>query len=283
MKTSLLWIAGIISCISLQLLRAQPSATEPQRIPTVANPHAVTATPLPAANGTAKKARLSAGLDDIVKLVHAKVDDSLILSFVKNSRISYHPTADEIIKLREMGVSSPVITALLQRGEEVRARAIAMAQKPAQTASKAPAAQAPAPAQATGPTTYAQQPVNASAASTYTYSYPASSPSVIYASAPYRYTSAGLVYRDYGYSGSYYPGYCGYGYGYGGCYYPGSYSYPSFNYCGGFYPGISLGFRFGGGHGFVAPSFHYGGGFRGGGFHGGVHHAGFRGGGRFHR
>ena len=67
--------------------------------------------------------RLSAGLDEIVKLAKAGVDESVILAFIQSSSVAYRPSAPEIIKLRELGISSAITTALLRRGDEVRQRA----------------------------------------------------------------------------------------------------------------------------------------------------------------
>src|SRR5690349_23913031 len=50
--------------------------------------------------------RFSAGLDDVVKLTKAGVEESVILAFVQSSTIAYRPNAQEIVRLRELGVSS---------------------------------------------------------------------------------------------------------------------------------------------------------------------------------
>src|SRR5438034_1698142 len=192
-----------------------------------------------AENVAATKApKLSWGLDDVVKLSKAGVDESVILSYIQNSGVGYNPNAQDIIQLRELGVSSQISAALMQRGSEVRQAATVEAQKQAQAA--APAAP---PAQA---------------APVYT--------------APAAYVAPASTVT--------YIGYPSYNYAYGGYYGPSYYSYPYYpryyGYCGGFYPSVSLGFRFGGGH--------FGGHF--GGFHGGFHggsHGGFHGGFGHHR
>jgi len=180
--------------------------------------------------------KLSWGLDDVVKLSKAGVDESVIHSYIQNSGVGYNPNAQDIIQLRELGVSSQITAALMQRGSEVRQAATVAAQKQAQAA--APAA---APAQAapvyTAPATYVAP------ASTVTYiGYPS-----------YAYDYGGYYGPSY-YSYPYYPRYYG--------------------YYGGFYPGVSVGFGFGGGHfGGHFGGFH--GGFHGGshgGFHGGFGH-----------
>ncbi|HEU0040161.1 MAG TPA: hypothetical protein VFR76_12900 [Verrucomicrobiae bacterium] len=190
-----------------------------------------------AENVAATKApRLSWGLDDVVKLSKAGVDESVIQSYIQNSGVGYNPTAQDIIQLRELGVSPQIAAALMQRGSEVRQTATVEAQKQAQAA--APAA---APAQAA--------PVYTEPA---TYVAPAS-------------TVAYIGYPSYAYS---YGGY------YGPSYYSYPYYPRYYGYYGGFYPGVSVGFRFGsgysGGHGGYHGGYH--GGSHGGSHGGGGHH-----------
>ena len=158
-----------------------------------------------------RSARLSAGLDDIVKLAKAKVEESIILAFVQNSPVAYNPNAQEIIKLRELGISSEVITALIRRGDEVRKRSADMAK---QTRSADPPPATNDPPSASVPSTV--QP---------TVVYSAASPASVYTYPSYTYVPS---YR-------YYPGYSCYP---GGLYYGG--------YYGGYYPRLSFGVHFGG-------------------------------------
>jgi len=198
----------------------------------------------------------SGSINDVVKLSHSGVDQSVVLEFVKNSNGPFHPSADEIIRLRDEGVSSPVITAMLQRDGELRTQA---PQAPAYNYAQSGYGQSaqPAPAQPAADYTDAQ-PAYSAPASTVVYSYPS------YPVYNYPTYYGGYYYPSY-YSG-YYPGYC-----YPRSYY-GGYGYPHF----GFYaPHFSVGFGFHGG-GFNAV--HVGGGFHSG-FHGGV---AFHGGGGFH-
>jgi hypothetical protein len=159
-------------------------------------------------------AKLSWGLDEIAKLSKAKVDESVILAFIENSETAYNPTSQDIIQLRELGVSSQIITALMRHGEGLRQTA-RESQKQVQTEQAAAVAAAPAPA-TTQPTTVYNPPA--------TYAAPVST--VTYIGYP-RYDT----YPNYNY------GYC----------YPGSYYYPRY-YGYGYYPRFSLGVHFGGGH-----------------------------------
>jgi hypothetical protein len=55
------------------------------------------------------------GVSDIVKLNQAKVGDATIISYIQNSGNSYNLTADQIISLRQQGISDAVITAMLNQ------------------------------------------------------------------------------------------------------------------------------------------------------------------------
>src|SRR5258706_4345958 len=68
--------------------------------------------------GTAA-ARYSAGIAEILKLVDAKIDAEVIKAYIKSSPIAYNPGATEIISLKDRGVSSDNLSALLQQGDEL--------------------------------------------------------------------------------------------------------------------------------------------------------------------
>ena len=227
-------LCGVLAGSSPLLLAGQTANGQ------AAGANATKATEPDNANGKAgnvaatKAARLSWGLDDIVKLSKAGVDESVILTYVQNSGVAYNPTAQDVIQLRELGVSPQVTATLMQRGSEVRQAATVEAQKQAQaTAAAAPAQPAPV---YTAPVTYAAP------ASTVTY--------------------IGYPGYAYNYGGYYGPSYYSYP-----CYYPRSYGY-----YGGFYPRVSFGVNlghvgFGGFHGGFSH-----GGFSHGGSHGGFGH-----------
>ena len=110
-------LAGLLPVASRA---ADESVPVVQNKETTQTPPATATTTTAEPKGDAKAAPLSAGLDDIVKLTKAKIDEPVILTFIKCSEVAYQPNAEELIKLRELGVSPMVAAALLQRGEEVR-------------------------------------------------------------------------------------------------------------------------------------------------------------------
>src|SRR6266446_4794681 len=91
-------------------------------------------------NGAAQGAATlgySPGIGEILKMTDAKVDVTVIKAYIKNSPTAYNPNANEIIGLKQRGLGDDIITALIQRGGEVRAQAM-------QGGAMAPAATAPA-------------------------------------------------------------------------------------------------------------------------------------------
>ena len=240
--TAALLTTGITLAAFIQPLSgAEPSA------PAAQPPGAIVITN--ATNGSAARTPyLSAGLPEIVKMHKAGVDASVLMAYVRNSPVAYHPSAKEIIYLRDQGLSSELISAMLQRGGDLRDRAAEAQREERSRATPPPAAPPAAPAPASPPPQTATAPV------------------VVYANAPYptyptyvnyaaAYSYASPAYYNYGYCRPYYRS----------CYYPsyyGGYSsgcYPryglSVGYSSGCYPryGLSVGYR--GGYG-------YGGGYR---------------------
>ena len=215
----------------------------------------------------------SPGVADIVMLVDAKVDPEVIRPYIKSSPTAYNPSATEIIALKARGVSSDVLTAMLQRGGELRAQASKAGQMGA-----APQVQPPYPAAATA---YAPAPA-------YDYSAQPDYSALrvwlprVFLQLPgillllswvfvrlsrMRLRLPGLLWLR-GYCGFGYPGYCGYG-GYCGFGYPGYCGFGYGGYYGHGYPG------YWGGRGF---GYYGNGGFYGGGSYGyGGRSAGFAG------
>ena len=77
----------------------------------LAQPAAGMATPAAAVSTP----QLAYGVPQVLQLAQAKVSDDTIITFIKNSGTSYVLTADQIIYLRQQGVSEAVITAMLNQ------------------------------------------------------------------------------------------------------------------------------------------------------------------------
>jgi hypothetical protein len=80
-----------------------------------------------------------AGVQEVIKLTQAGIGDDVILAQIKNANTTYNLSADQIITLKNDGVSQPVIKALLTSGGTP-----APATPPAPAPAPAPAAPAPA-------------------------------------------------------------------------------------------------------------------------------------------
>jgi hypothetical protein len=59
----------------------------------------------------------SANLVEVVKLVQAGMDESVILAYIGRCPTAFEPTADEILYLNDLGVSTQVMSALIRHGE----------------------------------------------------------------------------------------------------------------------------------------------------------------------
>ncbi len=112
--------------------------------------------PVPPAAINAPVPQLSYGVAQIVKLAQAKVSDDTIIAYIKNSGNSYGLNADQIIYLRQQGVSDAVITAMLNQPKPgVAPATIPMPTTPApQPVASAAYAQPAEPYVGTAPTTY---------------------------------------------------------------------------------------------------------------------------------
>jgi len=256
MKTRLLPLFALCSAVAGSGLSARAAQAE-----TTTTTQTSVSTTIPASGAP----RFSGRINDVVALSQSGVDQSVVLSYIKNSPGPFQPSADEIIKLRDTGIPAPVITAILQRGGELRDQAVAAAAAQNQTYAQSSSTYSQ-PAQTTvvtPPATYVDPTYNPY------YTYPSSS--VVYIGGSYGYP----YYYNYSYP-YYYPYYSHVGF-YGPRF---SFNFGSpFRFGGGFHgrPIFGGGFHggFGGGFHGGGGGFHTGGGgFHGGGggFHGGMHH-----------
>ena len=179
-------ITGLIFTGTSVLAQAAPAANTVQ-------PAAVN-TPAP---------QLAYGVPQVLQLAQAEISDATIIAYIKNSGNSYGLTADQIIYLRQQGVSDAVVNAMLNQP-----RAGVMA---------APTTPAPQPVASTA---YAEPASTATVAPTVTYVQTA--PQTVYYADPY-------YYPAYGY-GYYPPVALSFGWGWGGGWHGGG-------YCGGWHGG----------------------------------------------
>jgi len=175
-----------------------------------------------AKSATIDSSRLSPELTNLAKLVQSGVDEKVVLAYVQNSPAQQNPTADELIYLHELGLSSQTMVALL-----------VSAKKPATASQSAREQIQPAPAPVVAPARVASsmpapastQSVSSSPTVIYTPPQPATvyvepAPLVTYVpSWPYPVFSFGLDFGHLGFGhfgGGHHGGHFSYGHNFGG-------------------------------------------------------------------
>jgi hypothetical protein len=239
----LLTAGAIAAFISLRATDA--NAQEPQQAAAGADVR-VTTTP-----------KLPYGVEDVLKLSQAKISDDVIVNYIHNSGTVYNLQPQDIVYLRNQGVSDQVLNTMVSQRTQVAVdaqAAVAAAQNQAQSA--------PAPAYAPGPD-YNQSPaVEAPAAP------PQSTVYVIPNSAAYSGYAPSYSYPYAYYYGGYYAPVVSFGFGCGPTYYHGGWH--GYYHGGGGWHGGSHTWHGGGIH-VASTGFHGSGGIHAssGGFHGG--------------
>jgi hypothetical protein len=190
--------AGSLGLLATPLnLPAEDSATNTQTVATSDVAPAPTPAPAP---------QLSYGVPQIVKLAQAQISDSTIIAYIKSSGNSYGLDANQIIYLRQQGISDGVINAMLTQPKPGSvASAAAPGPAPVATAPDAAQAAQPAPADAPQPE---DQTVYAPATSVYVM--PDTSPYPYYYPAYYGYPYYGPVGVTIGIGGRWGGGWGGY-------------------------------------------------------------------------
>jgi hypothetical protein len=199
-------------------------------------PAPASAAPAPAVTDTAP-VKLPYGVEDVLKLTRAQVSEDVTLNFIHNTGTIYNLSPNDIVYLRNQGVSDRVINTMLDQRKNV----------PAETAAQT----APPPAVATSPAPiYPDANAAAAAQASPQYAPTYAQPAPAYVEPQPAYAPPSTVYViPYSSGGYYYPSYYPY---YGGYY--------------GYYgPSVTFGFGYRGGG--------YYGGYRGG-YHGGYHGGG---------
>ena len=60
-------------------------------------------------------------LGQVVRLAQSGVDESIILSYINNSGAAFNLTSDQIIYLKDIGLPSDAVTAMIQRDQQLDA------------------------------------------------------------------------------------------------------------------------------------------------------------------
>jgi hypothetical protein len=96
-------------------------------------------------------ASLSPGAAEVVRLATSGVGDEVVLAYIKNSQAAFNLSAEDVLYLKDIGLSSEVTSAMLNHDSALRGQAQQYAPAAAPAPAPAPAA-APAPAPAPAPT-----------------------------------------------------------------------------------------------------------------------------------
>jgi hypothetical protein len=143
---------GLLTLVSFSFLPAYSQVT-----------NAPTAPVAPSVDAAAVPANLPANVAEVVKLANSGMGDDVVLAFVKNSRTPYNLSVDNILALRNAGLSAPVLTAMVNHDTSLKSQPeqpYTFNQKlypPANEAQTVAAPVAPAPAVA-APAPVAQSP-----------------------------------------------------------------------------------------------------------------------------
>jgi hypothetical protein len=193
---------------------------------------------VPAASASQTAPQLSSGVPQVLELAHAKIGDSTIIAYIRNSGTVYRLDASQIVYLKQQGISDAVIAAMINQRSRTSAAAMQNTTPPTN-------ANADSDQTAT---------VVAPPATAYVQTVPSSTVYVVPDTQSYYY-----------YSPYYYPYYGYYGWPYPAILF-------SLGYGGGYWGGYHGGYLYGGGHrggGYRGGSYRGGGGYRGGSYRGG--------------
>jgi hypothetical protein len=151
------------------------------------------------------------GVSEVVKMYKGGIGKDVLVSYIGNSALPFHLTADGIIYLQHLGVPNEVTSALILRDGELQKQAVAAAQQRVQASQQQPAVGAPGYNQVGVANSAPPVPMPSTPAPA-VYPYAASAPPPVYPDYS--------AYPDYDYGYPYYsPGLVigdGFGWGWGG-------------------------------------------------------------------
>jgi len=168
-----------------------------------------------AATATAKTAepvKLPYGVEDVLKMSRAQVSDDVIATYIQNTGTIYSLGPNDIVYLKEQGVSDRIINTMLDQ-RRIANEVAAQAQQQ-QAAAQAPAAAAENNAPVTTPAyadSQAAAPAVAQPAASSLYVIPYPTPAYPYYGQPYYYSSYSYPYYSSSYCYPYSYSYYGYG------------------------------------------------------------------------
>jgi hypothetical protein len=104
------WL-GMMGAMMLPIISAYPQPSIPQP-PADGQPQAVPSVP----------ADLTPGANEVIRLSEAGSTEEVVLGYVNRSTAAFNLSADDILYLKDIGISSPVITAMLNRDHDLQSQ-----------------------------------------------------------------------------------------------------------------------------------------------------------------
>lgn len=128
---------------------AQAGSLLPTNGPTAAELENAAVKPVATEKSIPANIHPSATANEVIRLANSGVDENVMLAYVTNSASTFNLNAEEIIYLKDIGVPNSVVTAMIQRDQDLKQNAAAAAPQvataPVPVPAPAPAAPAPAP------------------------------------------------------------------------------------------------------------------------------------------
>jgi hypothetical protein len=150
---------GLVTAAILPLLSGSaqtPASTDSSNAPpptAVAEP----AAPAPATAVATAPAKFSPKVAEVVKLAQSGVGDEVVVAFIKNSSSPYRLGAGDVLALKDAGVPSAVVSAMLARDTALRAKRETAPSNPPSAAPPIPAPPGSAAPGAAGTPRYVYQ------------------------------------------------------------------------------------------------------------------------------
>src|SRR6266480_3945301 len=120
-------ISFLVTLAATTLLVAAPETKQSD----TANPPIAPGQPA-AVTQAAQQPKFSFGVDDVTKMYQRGVETDVILNYIESSSVPYHPNAEEIVRLHDLGMPSQIITTLIRHGAKVQREANAAYQQQTQ-------------------------------------------------------------------------------------------------------------------------------------------------------
>src|SRR4051812_37171317 len=110
MKQKKIWCLGLIAVMSFPVIssHSQPLPAEPVAQPAVSTDAGTT------------PVNLSPAAAEVVRLSGSGVSEDVVAAYIQGSQSSFNLSADDILYLKDVGLSSPVVTAMLTHDTALR-------------------------------------------------------------------------------------------------------------------------------------------------------------------